>query len=78
VSKKCQIQAGLCPKPEHTYGEPHYCTLPAGHSGRLHKCRCCSMKFNVDSMSLMFDEHAAAQKARKKRATVGRLSFRRT
>jgi hypothetical protein len=46
------MSAGICQKPERTYGEPHYCGKPFGHRG-AHICRRCGMEIWTDPGSLI-------------------------
>jgi hypothetical protein len=45
----CQAFAGVCPKPEVTFGEGHQCSLTAGHTGE-HRCVRCGMEYNAGSV----------------------------
>lgn len=40
----CVYGGGVCPKPERTYGEPHYCKHADFHEGP-HICRRCGLEF---------------------------------
>ena len=47
----CIVTAGICPKPAHTFGEPHYCLQDDWRHEGLHTCRQCGMAFNANSVS---------------------------
>jgi hypothetical protein len=52
----CNCSAGICSKPEYTYGEGHYCDLPIFHEGE-HHCRRCDKEFNSNSMPAYIYQH---------------------